>query len=118
MSFEPLPQNLEQGVQRFAQQQRVSHDEAVLMLIETGLKSVPTPTQTETMKNPGGDQSESEATSVAVFARRRNLKIGPQPPLRTDNPEKIMGLFAHAPEVSESILHVVEARSERYMGNA
>ena len=52
MSFEPLPANLEQGVQRFAEQQHVSHDEAVLMLIETGLKSIPKSAPAEADKNP------------------------------------------------------------------
>ena len=52
MSFEQLPQELEQGVKRFAQELHVSHDEAVLRLIETGLQHVPAPEKTGQGKNP------------------------------------------------------------------
>jgi hypothetical protein len=52
MSFEPLPQRIEQGVSRYAEQQHISHDEAVLELIETGLQLV-LPTQNKLLgKNP------------------------------------------------------------------
>lgn len=37
MSFGPLLQSLEQDVNRFAEQLHIGHDEAVLMLIKTGL---------------------------------------------------------------------------------
>ena len=52
MSFEQLPQELEQGVKRFAQELHVSHDEAVLRLIETGLQHVPALVKTGQGKNP------------------------------------------------------------------
>jgi hypothetical protein len=51
MSFEPLPQNLEEGVRRFAQQQRVSHDDAILMLIETALNGIPASMPTQSGKS-------------------------------------------------------------------
>jgi hypothetical protein len=52
VSFESLPNNLEQGVKQFAKQQHVSHDEAVLMLIETGLQHVSTGNDAADGKNP------------------------------------------------------------------
>jgi len=60
----------------------------------------------------------SEETPGELVARLRAQKAakgeGPQPPLRTDNPERIIGLFADAPELVESILEVVDTRSQRY----
>jgi len=37
MSLDHLPASIEQGVQRFAAELHISHDEALLKLIETGL---------------------------------------------------------------------------------
>jgi hypothetical protein len=38
MSME-IPSNIERDIQRFAQEQHITHDEAVLRLIETGLSA-------------------------------------------------------------------------------
>ena len=61
-----------------------------------------------------------EETPMQLVARLRAQKAakgeGLQPPLRTDAPERVIGLFGNAPELIESILNVVEARSGRYMG--
>ena len=38
MSLEQLPPNIEQGIERFAVQHHLSHDEALIKLIETGLQ--------------------------------------------------------------------------------
>lgn len=51
MGFEQLPPNLERGVQRFALQLQVSHDQAVLMLIEAGLNIARTPALNGRVKN-------------------------------------------------------------------
>ena len=117
MSFEPLPQNLEQGVNRFAQQQHVSHDEAVLILIETGLRHAPLP-ESLNEDNAVGPRLEVTANGRGAPLRKIAEDVrptrGPQPPLRTDNPESIIGLFADSPEIVDYILEEVESRSERY----
>lgn len=38
MSLEQFPPNIEQGIERFALQHHISHDEALIKLIETGLQ--------------------------------------------------------------------------------
>ena len=100
MSFEPLPPNLEKGINRFAREHHLSHDEAVIKLIETGLTIVSPPT---TMSTP-------QAGRLSQGRARR----GPRPPLRTDDPEAIIGLFADAPGFRESIDAVIARRAERY----
>ncbi len=37
MSFDPLPANIEKGVQNFAAEEHITHDEAILRLIQAGL---------------------------------------------------------------------------------
>jgi len=65
---------------------------------------------------------DHEETPMELVSRLRAQKAakgeGPQPPLRTDNPERIIGLFADAPELVESILEVVDSRSQRYASRA
>jgi hypothetical protein len=90
MSLDHLPSNIEQGIEHFAKQRNLSHDEALLLLIETGLQCAPS------------------------ASRRQRPKKGPQPPLRTGDPEGVIGLFADRPEIVDSILQVVEERSQRY----
>ena len=48
-------------------------------------------------------------------ARHCSLKKGPQPPLRTNNPDRIIGLFADSPEAVDGILEEVETRAVRYV---
>lgn len=52
MNYPHLPNNIEQGVQQFAQERHISQDEAVLLLLQTGLQHVPATTQAEHGKNP------------------------------------------------------------------
>jgi hypothetical protein len=56
MSLE-IPTNIERDIQRFAQQERITHDEAVLRLIETGLDL------------PPGNKSSVNETSPLNIAR-------------------------------------------------
>lgn len=82
MSVE-IPTNIERDIERFAQQEHITHDEAVLRLIETGLS----------VKNPGpktvfeqglgmfGSPEDSalldEVVSIAFEERRRPSKTVP-----------------------------------------
>lgn len=110
MSLDHLPASIEQGVQRFADELHISHEEALLRLIETGLTA-----QRVTIPSLAPGHKETPAELVARLRAQKAIKgDGPQPPLRTDNPERIIGLFANAPELFDSILEVVNARSLRY----
>jgi hypothetical protein len=102
MSYLQLPPNIELDVRKLAKERHISHDDAILMLIRTGLDHTLVPP--EVGKHP--------------VERHRHLKRGPQPPLRTDHPEKIIGLFADSPETVDAILKEVEARSDRYADEA
>jgi hypothetical protein len=53
-------------------------------------------------------------TPQADHLSRRRTRRGPQPPLRTDDPEAIIGLFADVPGFRESIDAVIARRAERY----
>lgn len=66
---------------------------------------------------PMGREAPMELV-VRLRAQKAAKGEGAQPPLRTDNPEGIIGLFASAPELVDSILEVVESRSERYSGRS
>jgi hypothetical protein len=120
MSYQQLPSPVEQSIERFAHDHHISHDEAVLYLIETGLQQTPSAVQFEqpegsVAENAGAISPENdEPLHAAIASRHRHLKRGPQPPLRTDSPERIIGLFADSPDTVDSILQEVESRSERY----
>ncbi|HEY3780437.1 MAG TPA: hypothetical protein VGL56_05095 [Fimbriimonadaceae bacterium] len=109
MNYEHLPSNIEQGVQQFAEQNHISHDEAVLLLIETGINAVHA-SEVGTMATP---QERKERHELVTELRRKKGK-GPNPPLSTDNPESVIGLFADRPDIVDSILQVVEERALRY----
>jgi hypothetical protein len=83
MSLERLPANIEQGVQRLADELHISHDEAVLKLIETGLTTIRPSAEVEpnkeNAKKPGellfGLMSSPEDAAIAACALRRALPI-------------------------------------------
>ena len=69
MSLEPLPPNIERGVERFAQEQHISHDEALLKLIETGLTANKTAVQAGSTANvqiPGLPSEPMSAEDAAI----------------------------------------------------
>ena len=78
-----IPLNIERDIQRFAQQEHITHDEAVLRLIETGL-SVRNPvpnTAFEQGLGLFGSAEDSalldEVVSIAYEERRRPSKTVP-----------------------------------------
>ena len=95
-----------------AAQQSITPTQAVEHIISEAAQRGPT-----FQKGPGGEETPMELVH-RLRAQKAIKSEGPQPPRRTDNPEKIIGLFANAPDLAESILNVVESRSDRYMGNA
>ncbi len=82
MSFE-IPLNIERDIQQFAQQERITHDEAVLRLIETGLsvrKPVPKTVFEQGLGLFGSPEDAAlldEVVSIAYEERRRPSKTEP-----------------------------------------
>lgn len=134
MSLEPLPPNLEQGVQRFAAEQHISHDEALRKLIQTGLTTSQTAPRTPSEEakrkkaqgpldgsNPSGiiglfkdDPVAIQAIDDMLAVRRGHVRRGPRAPRSTDNPEAIIGLFAGDENFRKGIDDVMARRAERY----
>jgi len=82
MSFD-IPSNIERDIQRFAQQEQITHDEAVLRLIETGL-SVGKPVRKAVFErglglfgSPEDSALLDEVVSIAYQERRRPSKTVP-----------------------------------------
>ncbi len=82
MSVE-IPTNIERDIQRFAQQEHITHDEAVLRLIETGLSVRKPVSKTVFEQGLGlfGSAEDSalldEVVSIAYDERRRPSKTMP-----------------------------------------
>ncbi|HEY6253211.1 MAG TPA: hypothetical protein VI685_24920 [Candidatus Angelobacter sp.] len=75
-----IPSKLERDIQKFAQEEQISHDEAVLRLIETGL-SVRRPTSKTVFEeglglfgSPEDGSLLDEVVSIAYEERRRPSK--------------------------------------------
>ncbi|HEY6348094.1 MAG TPA: hypothetical protein VI636_01670 [Candidatus Angelobacter sp.] len=75
-----IPSNMERDIQEFAQEEHISHDEAVLRLIETGL-SVRKPTSKTVFEqglglfgSPEDASLLDEVVSIAYEERRRPTK--------------------------------------------
>lgn len=77
-----IPVNIERDIQEFARQERITHDEAVLRLIETGLSLKKTLSKTVFEQGLGlfGSAEDSalldEVVSIAYEERRRPSKPG------------------------------------------
>jgi hypothetical protein len=78
-----IPSNIERDIQRFAQEQHITPDEAVLRLIETGL-SVKKPTPLSVVEqglglfgSPEDAALLDEVVSIAYDERRSPLKPTP-----------------------------------------
>jgi len=78
MSFDPLPKKLEEGVSRFAEEQHISHGEAVLRLIESGLKSSNPRARIRGLSGkPMSDEDAKivdEALAISMEARRERSR--------------------------------------------
>ena len=81
MSIEiEIPDDIENGIQKFAQEMRISHDEAVLRLIESGLSAAAPKEKTVFEEGLGlfGSREDAalidEVTSMAYEERRRPSK--------------------------------------------
>ena len=75
MSLEQFPPNIEQGIERFAVQHHLSHDVALIKLLETGLQyGQPIPTIRGLSGVPMSDDDAGvvdEALDLAMDARRQ-----------------------------------------------
>lgn len=52
MNYPDLPNDIQQGVQRFAQERHISQHEAVLFLLKAGLQHAPATDQPKQGRNP------------------------------------------------------------------
>lgn len=75
-----IPSNLEHDIQKFAQEEQISHDEAVLRLIETGLSASRPASKTVfeqglgLFSSPEDGSLLDEVVSIAYEERRRPSK--------------------------------------------
>lgn len=81
MSFEPLPQSLEQDISQFAKQQHIGHDEAILMLVKIGLEHCNKQSTIKGLPSEPMTVQEAEvadkALEIAMNARReRSTRVG------------------------------------------
>ena len=78
MSF-ALPHDIEESIKRFAQERRISHDEAVLRLIENGLKTSESRPRIKGLSGkPMSDEEAAivdDALAIAMEARRERAGI-------------------------------------------
>ena len=78
-----IPSNIDRDIERFAQQEHITHDEAVLRLIETGLsvrKAVPKTVFEQGLGLFGSAEDATlldEVVSIAYEERRRPSKTVP-----------------------------------------
>lgn len=119
MSFEPLPTSLEQGVNRFADEQHISRDEAVLKLIQTGLtasfgqSNAPEVANSRTVATCADDSIA--ARRVRTAERQANRETLAK--IRPIAPDALIGFLAGAPEVAEAIRALAEDRRRQAFGN-
>jgi len=106
MGLDRLPPNIEQGVQSYADALHITHDEAVLRILETGLKAV----------SPRVDKTPAE--EIAEERRRRDVQrqlrlktLAENPPARA---EAVIGAFADTPGFRDAIDGVISRRAHRY----
>ncbi|HEY3780862.1 MAG TPA: hypothetical protein VGL56_07250 [Fimbriimonadaceae bacterium] len=90
MSLEPLPPKIERGVERYAREQHISHDEALLKLIETGLTAAKTSgkaTDAANIRIPGLPAEPMSAGDAAIVDEAMALVIE----ARRDRSERLFG---------------------------
>ncbi len=122
MSFEELPRDLEASVQRFARQQHISQDEAVLKLIEVGLSIVAAENESSTAANDIETANVEDVLAAATSARRRRTEARQVhrerlAEARPDAPDALIGYLGDAPEVAESIRKLAIERRNQAFGS-
>jgi hypothetical protein len=74
MSFD-IPSYIEPSIERFAQAQRITHDEAIIRLIQFGLEhALPPPAARETLgifSSPEDSAAIDDAMTIAMKERER-----------------------------------------------
>jgi hypothetical protein len=110
MSFEHLPPSIEQGIQRFADERRISHDEALLRLIQTGL------TATKPTPHAGDEIAENAMEARRQRSSERRARREALAKTRPESPDALIGFLADAPEVAESIRQLAHERRRHAFG--
>jgi len=73
MSLE-IPSNIKRDIQKFAQEQHISPDEAVLRLLETGLSVSKPAARTEAFQ-PAFDKERARAAGARIRELRNGVKL-------------------------------------------
>jgi hypothetical protein len=97
MSLDHIPPNIEQGVQRFAEAQHISHDEALLRILENGLTLIEGSVRPE---DPELGFGHGRAP------RKPNLDVAEKLP--------IIGMFPNDPDFNRTMDAIIAGRSQRY----
>jgi len=103
MSFEHLPADIELGIQSCASELHISHDEAVLKVLEVGLLA---------MRSDSGGVPPPRSRKASAAERRAKLaSLAELPPERAN---AVFGAFSDVPGFQESIDAVIARRAQRY----
>lgn len=100
MSLEPLPPNLEQGIQQYAAEQHISHDEAVRELLQAALGGS---IQRKPRKSAGIGPAVNEAISKIEKVRNQRAKELKELSIRDESVRRLIGILRNEPEALEAI---------------
>ena len=109
VSFDHLPNYVEEEIQRFADDLHISTDEALVRLVQSGLANH----QRTTLASATSDGDPPTPLSESR-TRSNRVRRGARAPKSTANPEAIIGLFEGDETFRRSIEAVIARRSERY----
>jgi hypothetical protein len=107
MSLEPLPPNLEQGIQQYAAEQHISHDEAVRELLASALGRTAPHKHRESSET---DPAVVEAVKKIKKVRNQRAKELKELSVPDESVRKLIGILENEPESVEAIR---EANRER-----
>ena len=114
MSLDHLPANIEQDVRQFASLQRISRDEAVVKLIETGLSV------TRPEPKPATQQRRSQVVAEAVSkiqqVREERAKELATLSTRSEAAGELIGFLKDEPEAVEAIRQATRERRAAMYG--
>jgi hypothetical protein len=101
MHYEPLPPNLEQGIERFASEQHISTTEALRKLVETGLMTFKPAPQKSQANAPS--EVVTEALRKAELVRAARTEELAALSTRNESAALLIGFLKDEPEVVEAI---------------
>jgi hypothetical protein len=113
MSFE-LPNNIEKSVQQFAAERHLSHDAAVVKLIETGLQH--SPKNGKPSKNKSGNLVTDALQKVEGVRAERTKELA-ELSRRDEAVGRLIGFLKDEPETVEAIRQAHSDRLQAMYGS-